>query len=330
MAVAARTAAKSPPRRLGRRLRGRVVGLVERQRLSEERRDAREAALEPRLTRARLEALRVPQRERGQRRESLEQLDIVVVKTAFGVAHSDTEHAEPLARPHHGRLEAERERVVGGVGQAPDDALLAVRHLRDPALRDELEPDQAAVEAVDGGTAQDPPRAVDETAVGLVDPEERCHLFDETQEDGVERQLARDDLGGVEQGLLLLESAGVLVEEPRGVERRSELPCDRVDEHQLGVAELRRPLDEQRRDTIAARFDLDACTRPAAESDLSPVELEHATELVGRDGGDAFRLELGPEVARAISAAVSPRLSASARAADERNRSRASAALGRD
>ncbi len=284
--------------RLGRRLRGRVVRLVERQRLSEKRRDAGEAALEPRLAGARLEALRVAKSQRGQRREGLEQLDIVVVETAFGVAHSDTEHAEPFARPHHRRFEPERERVVGGVGQAADDALFAVRHLRHPALRDELEPDQAGVESVDRGTAQDPPLAVDEIAIRRVDPQERRHLLDESQEDGVERQLARDDLGGVEQGLLLLEPAGVLVEETGGVKRRSELACNGVDEQQLGVGELRRPLDEQRRDAIAPRFDLDTRPRPAAESDLDPVEPEHAAELVGSDGGDAFRLDLGPKSTR--------------------------------
>ena len=98
--------------RLGRRLRSGVVGLRQRQRLAEQRGDAVEAALHARLPRALAEALGVAERERRERREGLEQLDVGVRERARRVAHPDAEDAARLAGPDHRRDERAREPVV--------------------------------------------------------------------------------------------------------------------------------------------------------------------------------------------------------------------------
>ena len=67
--------------------------------------DAVEAALHARLARPLRVALRVPQRQRGERRERLEQLDVRVGERPLAVTDPDAEHAARLTRPHHRRDE---------------------------------------------------------------------------------------------------------------------------------------------------------------------------------------------------------------------------------
>src|SRR5581483_11425138 len=164
-----------------RRLRGSVEGLLERQRFAEQRRDAVEAALDSRLPHARLEALGVPQRERGERREGLEQLLVVGAEAPLAVAQRHAQQPERLAGRGHGSEERIRKLLVRRMRNRVSVAL-------SPR---ELETDQALVEAVDRGAAQHAALAIEQVAVGGVGVKQRRQFLDEPAQQRVELELAR-------------------------------------------------------------------------------------------------------------------------------------------
>ncbi len=232
--------------RLGCGERGRVVGIRKRERLTEERGDAIEAALHARLMRPLGEGLGVPQRERGERREGAEQLLVVPVELARRVLDADADHAERLAArtpsarraPARTRRRRVRDRrgdrlvVVDRDRAAGDD-----RRGRYALLGRELEADERRVEAVHRGAAKDVALAVEEVAVGGVGLEQLRHLLDEQAQHRLELELAGDDLRREEQRGLLLEAAAVLgqrvAERDRGakpLERERRLGRERLQE----------------------------------------------------------------------------------------------------
>ena len=87
--------------RFGRSLSNRVQSRRLRERLGERRGDAEEAALNPRLANALLEARGVSHGQRSEPREGLEQLGVGVVEVAFRVSRAHAEDATRIARPGH-------------------------------------------------------------------------------------------------------------------------------------------------------------------------------------------------------------------------------------
>ena len=97
--------------RVARGLRECVEGLTERQRRAEHLGDPVEAALNLRLPLALAEALCVVEGERGEARESVEELEILLVKTAV-LPRAHAEHAPDLAQPRDRRVHDLREDLV--------------------------------------------------------------------------------------------------------------------------------------------------------------------------------------------------------------------------
>ena len=99
----------------------------------------------------------------------------------------------------------------------------------------ELEADEVRVEPVDGGAAEERVVRVVEVAVGRVRVEQLRHLVHEPLEDGLEPELARHDLGRLEERRLLFEALRVLVEQLRGVDRDPEFARNGLGERDLGI-----------------------------------------------------------------------------------------------
>ena len=98
-----------------------------------------------------------------------------------------------------------------------------------------LELDELRVEAVDGCAAEHRALCVVEVAVGRIRVEQVRHLDDEPLEHRLEPQLARHDLGSLEQRGLLLEPLGVLLQQLRSVHGDSQLPRDCLGDQDLGL-----------------------------------------------------------------------------------------------
>ena len=149
--------------RLGRSLSDRVQSRRLRERLGERRGDAEEAALDPRLANALLEARGVPHGQRREPRECLEQLGVGVVEVAFRVSRAHAEDATRLARPGHrccdrageARIRLVRHGLLLVVVDVGEHGAAFPKGLTgEPATRRELELQQRRVEPVDGGAAQ--------------------------------------------------------------------------------------------------------------------------------------------------------------------------------
>ena len=89
--------------------------------------------------------------------------------------------------------------------------------------------------------------AAEERAIGLEDPAvrglgtgERDHLLDEPVDDGLEPEVAREDLRGLDQRLLAPQALLVLAEEPSRVNREAELSGDRLGKRDLAGEPARR------------------------------------------------------------------------------------------
>ena len=112
----------------GECLAGRVGERAEggrgRDGLAEQRRDAVEAPLDPRLALAALVGLGVRQREGGQTGERLEHLRVRLAELPRGRARADADHAACRTRPHERSGHARVEARVGGMGRRPLDALV--------------------------------------------------------------------------------------------------------------------------------------------------------------------------------------------------------------
>ena len=105
--------------RAAERLVGRLRDRVERRRLREmlgqRRGDPVEAALDPRLAHALLEARGVADRERGEAGERLEQVRLELAESPLRIARGDAEHAASLSRPASSAPRSRSEALVGPV-----------------------------------------------------------------------------------------------------------------------------------------------------------------------------------------------------------------------
>src|SRR5262249_56594696 len=81
------------------------------------------------------------------------------------------------------------------------------------ALGGELEPDELRREPVHGGTAEYPAHRVEQVAVGRFAVEQARHLVAKPLEHGLELELARDNLRGVQERRLLAQPPTVLLEQ---------------------------------------------------------------------------------------------------------------------
>ena len=190
---------EGPAQRLVRRMGDRVERGRVRQVLGERRGDPVEAALDPRLANALLEARGVSHGERGQPGERLEEVRLELAELAVGVTRRHAEQPSALPGPGHRCGDRARETLVCRVRERLAEAAL---HL---ALGRELELDELRVEPVDGCAAEHRALGVVEVAVGRIGVEQLRHLDDESLEHGLQPQLARHDLGRLEQRRLLLE-----------------------------------------------------------------------------------------------------------------------------
>jgi len=92
--------------RLGRGVRRSVQRLRARERLGEQRRDARGHPVDACLACPLGEGLRVPECERGETRERLEEIEVVLLEAPLrSGAHADAENAPHVAAPNHRRHE---------------------------------------------------------------------------------------------------------------------------------------------------------------------------------------------------------------------------------
>ena len=86
-----------------------------------------------------------------------------------------------------------------------------------------------------GGAAQRSTLAVEQVAVGRLAPEQPGDLVDEPLENGLELELAGDDLCRAQERRLLQQTLPVLFEQPCRVDRERELARDRLDQGDLAV-----------------------------------------------------------------------------------------------
>ena len=123
------TAAKSAAERLGRRLRRRVVGLVERQRLAEQRGDPVEAALHARLPRPLRVALGVAQRERREATANASSSSTSRLRRRPRSRRGARRRARRASRPPRriGATSARAKPVVGRVRDGAGDRVVLVR-----------------------------------------------------------------------------------------------------------------------------------------------------------------------------------------------------------
>ena len=170
-----------------------------REMLGERRGDPVEAALDPCLPHALLEALGVAHGQRGESCERLEEARLELPERPVGIPRRHTEQSPALAGPGHRCGDRARKALVRAVRKRLAEAALQV------ALCGELELDELRVEPVDGCAAEHRAVGIVEVAVGRIRVEQLRHLVDEALEHRLEAQLARDDLGSFEQGRLLLQ-----------------------------------------------------------------------------------------------------------------------------
>ena len=199
--------------RFGRRLGDRLERRGARERLPEHRGDPVEASLDPRLPFALREHLGIPDRQRRETRERLEDVR-VPAHEATALAPADAEHAAHLVAPGHRRGDHVCEAAVRRVGNRLRD--FAVRALdQRPRLPDgrtgeavsqrKLETEQPSVEPVDRDAAEETTLAVEEVAVGGIGVEELCELVRQPLQHDRQVELAAEHVCRPEQGALLRE-----------------------------------------------------------------------------------------------------------------------------
>ena len=315
---------RAPAERLGRGLGDRLERRGAGERLPEHRRDPVEAALDPRLPRALREHLGVPQRERGEPRERLEDVR-VPLREAAPLAPADAEHPAHLVAPEHRRGDHVGEAVVGRMRHRRGD--LAVRALdQRPPLADggagealahrELEAEQRAVEAVHRDAAEEAALAVEEVAVGGIGVEELGELVGQPLQDDRQVELAAEHVRRAEQGALLRELLLVplqrLLERDAGaqpLERDGRLGGERLHHREVlvredpGLVERRdrdhrgHPLlDEQRDERGALRSD--GVGEPAADDARARRVVDGQRRRLEHGARDSRRLALEVEAQR--------------------------------
>ena len=189
--------------------------------------------------RALLEALRVPQRERREVREGLQQPRRRPREAPLGVAGADAEDAHHLAGPAHRRDDRAAEVLVDRVRDRLRQCGVVVREHRpatcDRAPREasvggKLEADEALEQAVYRSAAEHAALGLDQETVHRLGVEQRGDLVDEPLQDRLQLELARHCLRGLEQRRLLPEPPLVLLKQVRRVQREADLARDRLGE----------------------------------------------------------------------------------------------------
>ena len=227
---------RAAAQRLRRGLCRCVERLREGERLAEHGCDAREASLHARLTRALLVQLGVAKRDRRERREGADPLEVALVERPLA-ARARAEHSPRLAGPADRCDDRTREVVVRRMRERRGERGVVRRDHRlaepnglagEPEVVGELDAHEVGRQPVDRGAAQRLPSRVVQVDVGRPDTEERSELVDETLEHRIELELGRDVLGGAEEAPLDAQLLVVLREEPRDVQRDARLPRDRL------------------------------------------------------------------------------------------------------
>ena len=226
--------------RLGSRLSDRIERLLLGQRLAQHSRDPVEAALDLRLPRALLVRLGVPERNRGEARERLDQAQVRLLE-ATGLARADAEDAADLAegedrRIHHlcERRVAARGRRLLGLGElAPQHRLAGGDRVADRAGNRNRAADLLLGEPEHGAADELGAAGEERPAVGRVGVHERAELLDESLDHRVEAQVARERLAGLQERLLLGQPAVAVTEQPGGIERDRCLAGDGLGERDL-------------------------------------------------------------------------------------------------
>ena len=249
------------------RLRGGLCDRIQRlllgEGLTQDSRDPVEAALDVRLPSALLVRLGIPERDRREAREGLDQGQVGLLEAA-GVARADAEHAADLAeredrRFHHlgeARVAVGGRRLLGLAEVASQHGLAGRDRVADRA-GDRDRPADLVLGQPEHGAADKLVAAGEQRpAVGGVGVDERAKLVDEALDHGVEAEVARERLPGLQQRLLLGQPAVALAQQARGVERDRSLAGDGLRERDL----VRAPV-----------------------TDGGPMEREHAEEPLMRD-----------------------------------------------
>ena len=208
--------------------------------MSQDLGDPVEAALHLCLALTLLEALGVVQSERGEAGERFDHLDVAGLEAA-GLAVAHAQDAPHLAEPHDGRAHdvaedrvrrarrrlLRRAEVVGERGAArPERA-------PDRPLGRDLPADVPFRDAHDGAAPQELAVRLEDPAVRGVGADEGDDLLDEARDDGLEMEVAREHLGGLDQRLLLAQPLLVLTQEPGRVDGQAQLAG-----HGLGQGDL--------------------------------------------------------------------------------------------
>ena len=269
--------------RFGGGLGDRVQCLRQRERLRKDGCDPEEAALDPNLPRALLDARDVAEGDGAEAREGLQDLDVLLAERPRFVARRNAEDASHLPPPRHRRDHGGGEASVRLVRRldlavvARDRCLAASHRLtRKRLVGRELELDQLRRQPVDGGAAERAAPGVEQVAVGGLDVQELRHLDDEPLEDGLDAKLARHHLRGVDERRLPSESLLVLLEQLRCVDREAHLARDSLRERDVGrrprsrlaavePEDADRPIEDDDRDS-------QRCPRAELDERLDPAE----------------------------------------------------------
>ena len=166
----------------------------------------------------------------------------------------------------------------------------------DRPLGRDLPPDVPLGDADDCPAPQQLPVGLEDPAIGRIGAGERDDLLDEAADDGLEMQVAGENLRGLDQRLLLAEALLVLAQEPRRVDGEPDLPRHGLRQrdlaclpgHRLGTVEAENPdqavEEEDRRGQRRPR--------PEVEQGLRAPERRVAEDLAV--GGDVFDRDGAP------------------------------------
>ena len=213
--------------------------------------------------------------KRGKPGECIQELEICVIEVAR-VEGADSEHAarfaEPCDRRVHDLLEDRvvlarrwllrgRELLFQHGSPGPD-------HLPERSLREDLSPDIPVRDAKNRVATEHSAFAIEDPTVGGVGAEKLDNLLHEPLDDRVEAKIARQHLGGLQQGRLLLDTPLVLTEQLGGVQGDAQLTSDRLGKPNLGG-------------------------RPVARlGSMKPEDSDHAVEDQDGDGEHRARPEI--------------------------------------
>ncbi len=243
------------------------------------------------------------QGERGEARERVEQLQILLVEVAR-LPRADPENAANLAQPRDRCIHdlgedlvvVRRRRGLGAGEVALEERAPRRDNVVEGALRNDLAANVPLGHAEHGLAPQHRPALVVDPAVGRVRSEELDDLGDQALDDRRKAQVGGEHLSGLEERGLFLEAAFVLLQELRGMNREPDLARDRLGDGDVVGAPDRGlravegedpddPVEDQnRRGDDRAGAELDECV-PASERRVVEVGRD---EDVSDDHGSAL------------------------------------------